>query len=91
MTRYVQAIFDFATSEPGEISLRVGDVVQVIHKVDDNWLYGSLYGHKGNFPAGFAQSVELPPIQTGQKVFVATRSFPAEVNGDLDLRKGMFQ
>ena len=88
MAYYVQAQFDFDTVEPGEIPLKVGDVVKVLHQVDDNWLYGLHNGNKGNFPAGFVHHLELPRIETGQKVFLALRSFPAEVQGDLELRKG---
>ena len=86
---YVKALYDFHTSETQEIPLLTGDVVRVLRKVDDNWLKGSLHGKIGNFPANFVQTVQLPAISTGQKIFAATRSFPAEVAGDLGFQKGI--
>ena len=38
MSRYVKAVYDFPTTEAGEISLKVGDVVRVVKQVDSNWL-----------------------------------------------------
>ncbi len=85
---YVQAIYEFRTKEPGEISLAVGDVVHVIKHVDANWMCGELNGQFGNFPASFIQPLHVPPIQHGQKLFLANRTFPAEVQGDLGFQKG---
>ena len=36
---YARVLFDFSTSERGEISLRCGEIVFVTHQVDANWLY----------------------------------------------------
>ncbi len=33
MARYVKAVYDFSTGEPGEISLRIGDIVKVVQQV----------------------------------------------------------
>ena len=39
---YLQALYDFATTEACEINLAVGDIVKVVRQVDDNWLCGVL-------------------------------------------------
>ena len=88
MPRYVKAVYDFDTTEAGQIALRAGDVVRVVRQVDTNWLQGEIHGHVGNFPSNFVTDLVLPPVSNGQKLFQAVRSFPAEVQGDLGFQKG---
>ena len=38
MSRYVKAVYEFNTTEAGEIALKVGDVIHVVKQVDGNWL-----------------------------------------------------
>ena len=45
--KYVKAVYDFRTSESGEICLTVGDIVEVVRQIDDNWLCGKLHGQVG--------------------------------------------
>ena len=87
---YARALYAFQTSEPGEIGLEVCDVVQILHQVDANWLCGRLDNRTGNFPSSFVQTLDLPQIQPGEKVFVALKSFQAEVQGDLGFQKGKY-
>ena len=42
--RYVRALYDFTTAQLGEIDLMCGDIIEVVHSVDENWLCGNLYG-----------------------------------------------
>ena len=86
---FVRAAFNFDTSEPGELALQENDVMQVLYPVDDNWLCGNLYGESGNFPANFVEPLALPTVGDFQKVFVATKDFKAEVDGDLGFLRGM--
>ena len=51
-------------------------------------LQGELDGKVGNFPSSFVKELEVPSVKNGQKLFQATRSFPAEVHGDLGFQKG---
>ncbi len=86
--KIARALYDFNTTEADEISLKTGDIVSIVKQVDSNWSKGKIGGKIGNFPSSFVAAVPLPPITTGQKVFVASRSFPAEVDGDLGFQKG---
>lgn len=88
-TRYVQALYDFNTSEKNEICLKVGDIIRIVTQIDVNWLKGSLNGKVGNFPANFVKDVTLPAFTDEQTLFVAIRSFPAEETGDLGFQKGL--
>ncbi len=86
--KIARALYDFNTTEADEISLKTGDIVSIVKQVDSNWLKGKIGGKIGNFPSSFVVDIPLPPIAPGQKVFLASRSFPAEVDGDLGFQKG---
>ena len=86
--QYVRAAYDFTTHEPGEISLSVGDVIQVQYDVNTDWVCGKLYGCVGNFPKNFVEPVPIPAISPGQKVFAAIKDFPNQVDGDLGFNRG---
>ena len=56
------AQYDFNAEEPGELSIRTGDVIMLVEKVDADWLKGRLRGQEGIFPSGFVEvKVDLPP------------------------------
>ncbi|XP_041365294.1 LOW QUALITY PROTEIN: dynamin-binding protein-like [Gigantopelta aegis] len=86
--QYVRALHDFDTYEKGEITLRAGDVIRITNVVDDNWLRGQLDCLEGNFPSNFVESISLPNVEPGQKIFVAIDEFPADEAGDLALNTG---
>ena len=88
MPRYVKVVYDFLTSEPGEIQLQNGDVVNVLETIDDNWLYGAIQGREGTFPSNFVHDVKLPSVQPGQKLFAGLKDFVAQEHGDLGFKRG---
>ncbi|XP_019615513.1 PREDICTED: dynamin-binding protein-like isoform X1 [Branchiostoma belcheri] len=85
---YVRVLFDFETYEPGELSLRTGDVVRVVRQVNQDWLKGELDSMSGNFPCNFVEQVPVPAVRPGQRLAVGIEDFPAQQDGDLDIRKG---
>ncbi|XP_078587056.1 dynamin-binding protein-like isoform X1 [Branchiostoma floridae x Branchiostoma japonicum] len=85
---YVRVLFDFETYEPGELSLRTGDVVRVVRQVNQDWLKGELDSMSGNFPCNFVEQVPVPAVRPGQRLAVGVEDFPAQQEGDLDIRKG---
>ena len=88
MARYVKAVFDFPSTEVGDLSFHVDDIIQVIYDVDDNWFCGKLNGSVGNFPKNFVTPLHLPEIGQGQNLFVAVKDFYSDVPGDLPFRRG---
>ena len=88
MARYVRAIFDFPSTEVGDLSFHVDDIIQVVYDVDDNWLCGKLNSSVGNFPKNFVTPLDLPEIGQGQKLFAAIMDFYSDVTGDLCFRRG---
>ena len=45
------ALFDFTAAGAGELSLAVGDTVELLGRVDEAWLRGRVRGKEGIFPA----------------------------------------
>lgn len=87
---YVRAVYDFQTSHPREINLKKGDIIKVNKCIDSNWLHGINRTIEGNFPSSFVEKINLPAVGHGQKVFGATENFPAQQDGDLEFRKGIY-
>lgn len=87
--QYVRAVYPFDTSHPREISLSKGDIVKVVSVIDDNWYCGEFRGRKGNFPSSYVETLSLPAVEDGQKLYGAIENFPAQQGGDLEFRKGM--
>jgi hypothetical protein len=40
--QYVRALFEFSTSEQGEIPFSPKDIIEVSGQIDENWLTGTL-------------------------------------------------
>ena len=56
------ALHSFDAAGPGELSIRPGDVILLVEKIDTDWVKGRLKGQEGMFPLGFVEvKVELPP------------------------------
>ena len=86
---YVKVLYDFATTESSDLSLEVNDVVKIIDVIDDDWLSGMCNGRLGNFPQNYVEAINLPSIQSEERIFVAIKNFPAEMHEDLALTKGI--
>ena len=56
------ALYSFDAAGPGELSIKTGDVIMLVEKVDADWIKGRLGGQEGMFPSGFVEvKVDLPP------------------------------
>jgi len=53
---YVRVQFQFQPSEAGELSLGLGDVIQVLFE-SEYWSYGRLEGTEGWFPSSYCRSI----------------------------------
>ena len=85
---YVKAQYKFDATRRNEVSLRVNDVAFVVQTIDANWYYGIVHKLAGNFPINFVQTLQLPPIRDGEKLFVGIGNFDGQVKGDLSFTKG---
>ncbi|GFO11614.1 Sh3 domain-containing protein 19-like [Plakobranchus ocellatus] len=52
----VKAVFDFEGQE-GELTFLAGDEIEVLHKINTDWLLGKFRGQTGQFPASFVSHV----------------------------------
>ncbi|XP_067655097.1 dynamin-binding protein-like [Haliotis asinina] len=86
--QHVRVLYDFETSKKGEITLLTGDIIQITEVVDDNWLRGRLNGTEGIFPSNFVESITLPSLQPGQKIFAGVDEFQPAQDGDLGINRG---
>jgi len=85
---YARATYDFLSDHHEDVSLRAGDIVLVLEEVDDSWLKGKNHNKVGYFPRTYVESVQLPRVANGQQVFLATRPFIGEEDGDLSFDDG---
>ena len=69
------ALYPFSAAGEGELSIAEGDRIELLERVDADWLRGRLGGSEGIFPAEFVNVVEdLPPA-------AAKKSEPKAVGG----------
>lgn len=52
----VKALYDFE-GQDGELSFQVGDEIEVLQRVNADWLFGKLHGQRGQFPASFVSHI----------------------------------
>jgi hypothetical protein len=88
---FARAAYDYISDYPEDVTLKAGDVVQVLQRVDDSWLKGKNRNKVGYFPVTYVEPLQLPPVDHGQKLFLSTRAFHGEVNGDLSFEVGKFK
>jgi hypothetical protein len=55
---FAVAIYDYDTSEEGELNMKEGDLIEIVSKGDDGWWTGVLNGAKGTFPSNYTQIKE---------------------------------
>jgi len=78
------AIYPFTASEPKELSLQVGDEVEILERFDDGWILGreispDAIGRQGLFPKSYVEDVVITK---------ALYDFVGETEDDLSLKKG---
>ncbi|XP_048826050.1 SH3 domain-containing protein 19-like [Brienomyrus brachyistius] len=75
----VEVLHDFSTAGPGELALKMGDVVSNVDKVDGDWYRGTCGGLSGIFPVNHVRVLSCLPAPssgTTTKQTVATVSGP---------------
>ena len=55
----VVALYDFQAREPGELSFREGDIIDVV-QAEDEWWVGWLGNASGEFPCNYVEQILVP-------------------------------
>lgn len=56
--KQVRAIFSYHPAHDDELSLAVGDIINVLGEVEEGWWRGSIGDKEGVFPSNFVQELE---------------------------------
>lgn len=58
-----RALYNFDAQTTKELSFKKGDIIDLTHSVDDNWLEGGVDGRKGIFPKAYVRVLTEEQIQ----------------------------
>ncbi|KAJ8335905.1 hypothetical protein SKAU_G00392470 [Synaphobranchus kaupii] len=93
-----RAIYDFKAQTTKELSIKKGEVLNIIRQVDKNWYEGELRGRVGIFPIAYVEKLPPEKLQPARPPppahvreigeAVARYNFNADTNVELSLRKG---
>ncbi|XP_071572236.1 uncharacterized protein L(3)05822 [Temnothorax nylanderi] len=81
------ALYDFSATHPNDLALKEGDVVQLVKKVNDDWLEGRIGNRRGMFPLSFID-IKIPLPGLSDNVVTALYAFPGENSDDLSFEEG---
>ncbi|XP_012531042.2 SH3 domain-containing protein 19 [Monomorium pharaonis] len=81
------ALYDFSATHPDDLALKEGDVVQLVKKVNDDWLEGRVGNRQGIFPFSFID-IKIPLPGLSDNVVTALYAFPGENSDDLSFEEG---
>ncbi|XP_024885434.1 SH3 domain-containing protein 19 isoform X2 [Temnothorax curvispinosus] len=81
------ALYDFSATHPDDLALKEGDVVQLVKKVNDDWLEGRIGNRQGMFPLSFID-IKVPLPGLSDNVVTALYAFPGENSDDLSFEEG---
>lgn len=76
------ALYDFPATHPDDLPLKEGDVVQLIKKINNDWLEGRIGNRQGMFPLSFID-IKVPLPGLSDNVVTALYAFQGENSDDL--------
>ncbi|XP_029669828.1 SH3 domain-containing protein 19 isoform X2 [Formica exsecta] len=84
---YGIALYDFPATHPDDLALKEGDIVQLIKKINDDWLEGRIGNHQGIFPFNFID-IKIPLPGLSDNIVTALYTFVGETSDDLSFEEG---
>ncbi|XP_066247076.1 uncharacterized protein B0303.7 [Euwallacea similis] len=85
-TSYGIVIHDYPASLPSDLNLQAGDVVILLHRINEDWLYGKVIDKEGMFPESFID-IQVP-LKEEENIVTALYDFQAQMPGDLTIKTG---
>lgn len=68
LNRRCKVIYSYQENKPDELTLAVGDVVEIFEEVEEGWWRGKLKGKVGVFPSNFVELIEsASPMSANRK------------------------
>lgn len=58
-TRIAKAVHDFNGEHPGELNFKIGEKIQVVREIDNDWCEGMIDNRSGIFPISFVEMEHL--------------------------------
>ncbi|XP_063070741.1 nostrin [Engraulis encrasicolus] len=55
-----RALYDFTSHRHDELTMKEGDVIEIVQRAESGWWYGTLNGQRGHFPSTYVE--EFPEI-----------------------------
>jgi len=59
MSSHVEAKFDFEAQDESQLSLKQGDIIQVISRLSSGWWDGICNGNRGWFPSNYVKDIDI--------------------------------
>ncbi|XP_013781921.1 uncharacterized protein LOC106466218 [Limulus polyphemus] len=85
----VVALYDFPGEQKDDLVFKEGDRINVIARINKDWLYGECCGQKGYFPAAFVHKpTEETENQATSTWYVAKYPFQGENSDELTFSEG---
>ncbi|XP_070163772.1 uncharacterized protein B0303.7 isoform X2 [Polyergus mexicanus] len=84
---YGIALYDFPATHPDDLLLKEGDIVQLIKKINDDWLEGRIGNRQGIFPFNFID-IKIPLPGLPDNIVTALYTFVGETSDDLSFEEG---
>ncbi|GLV43285.1 lethal (3) 05822 [Carabus blaptoides fortunei] len=81
---YGIALYNYGASHSDDLPLQVDDVVEILRRVNDEWLYGRVGDTEGMFPANFID-IQVPLLDDENNIATALYEFNPETPEDLKL------
>jgi hypothetical protein len=70
MSSHVEAKFDFEAQDETQLSLKQGDIIQVISRLSSGWWDGICNGNRGWFPSNYVQDIDISQRQNGMPMMM---------------------
>lgn len=82
LNRRCKVIYSYRENKPDELSLAVGDVIEIFEEVEEGWWRGKLHGKVGVFPSNFVEPIEsVSPTSANRRSSTSGGTKPPLVDG----------
>lgn len=80
--RRCKVIYSYRENKPDELSLAVGDVIEIFEEVEEGWWRGKLNGKVGVFPSNFVEPIEsVSPTSANRRSSTGAAGKPTLLDG----------